>query len=162
MKIVIPMAGQGSRFIKAGYNLPKPLIDVEGAPMIQRVIENLNFDASYVFIVRQEHLRDYNLESVLKEATNNNYQIVPVDKVTEGAACTVLLAEKYIDISEDIMISNCDEVMEYAEQVLDSKNKTIDGLAKLADEAIEELQKIKKMVSGEQNYEQTRTYKTRT
>jgi dTDP-glucose pyrophosphorylase len=113
MKIVIPMAGAGSRFSQAGYALPKPLIDVNGKPMIRRVIENLAFDASYVFIVRDEHLRSYDLEDTLKEATNNNYQLVVTDGLTEGAACTVLLAEEIINVGEDIMISNCDEVMDY-------------------------------------------------
>jgi len=113
MKIVIPMAGEGSRFKEVGYDLPKPLIDVEGKPMIQRVIDNLAFDASYVFIVREEHLQDYDLENVLKEATNNNYQIVIVKELTEGAACTLLLAEDILDDGEDILISNCDEVMDY-------------------------------------------------
>ena len=113
MKIVIPMAGAGSRFSQIGYTLPKPLIDVEGKPMITRVIENLAFDASYVFVVRDQHLRDYDLENVLREATNNNYRTVVTDGLSEGAACTVLLAEELINNSEDIMISNCDEIMEY-------------------------------------------------
>jgi dTDP-glucose pyrophosphorylase len=107
------MAGEGSRFKEVGYDMPKPLVDVEGVPMIQRVIENLAFDASYVFIVREEHLRNYELESVLKESTNNNYQLVTVAGLTEGAACTLLLAEEIIDGPEDIMISNCDELMGY-------------------------------------------------
>jgi len=113
MKIVIPMAGAGSRFSEAGYESPKPLINVEGKPMIHRVIENLAFDASYIFIVREEHLRDYDLANVLREATNNNCHVLTTDGLTEGAACTVLLAEDLIDSGEDILISNCDEVMEY-------------------------------------------------
>jgi len=46
---LIPMAGEGSRFAKEGYQFPKPLIDVNGKPMIQRVVENLDFDAEYIF-----------------------------------------------------------------------------------------------------------------
>lgn len=55
LNILIPMAGNGSRFSSAGYELPKPLIDVNGKPMIQRVIENLNIEANYIFLVRKEH-----------------------------------------------------------------------------------------------------------
>ena len=59
MKILIPMAGEGSRFAKEGYQFPKPLIDVNGKPMIQKVVENLDFDAEYIFLVRKEHLEKY-------------------------------------------------------------------------------------------------------
>lgn len=114
MKIVIPMAGEGSRFVKAGYKLPKPLIDVEGKPMIQRVVENLPFDAEFVFLVRLEHLKNYMLESVLYSSTNGRCKIVPVEYLTEGAACTVLLAEDLINNDEAIMISNCDELIDYS------------------------------------------------
>ena len=59
MKILIPMAGEGSRFQKEGYTLPKPLIDVNGKPMIQSVVENLDFDCEYIFLVRKEHMEKY-------------------------------------------------------------------------------------------------------
>lgn len=120
MKIVIPMAGDGSRFAKVGYSLPKPLIDVEGKPMIQRVVENLPFDAEFIFLVRQSHLDDYQLEDVLDKATQGRYQVVPVAQKTEGAACTVLLAKKLIEGNEPILISNCDEVMEYSPENFDT------------------------------------------
>lgn len=114
MKIIIPMAGEGSRFTKAGFSLPKPLIDVEGKPMIQKVIENLPFDAEFIFLVRTEHLNDYRLEPVLSTATSGKCKIVPVSGLTEGAVCTVLLAKDLINTSEPIIISNCDEIMEYS------------------------------------------------
>ena len=59
MNILIPMAGEGSRFVKEGFTFPKPLIDVEGKPMIQLVIENLDFQAKYIFLVRKKHLEKY-------------------------------------------------------------------------------------------------------
>ena len=51
--IVVPMAGRGYRFVEQGYTDPKPFIDVNGKPMIQRVIENLNieFDSNYEFVI---------------------------------------------------------------------------------------------------------------
>ena len=97
MKILIPMAGEGSRFAKEGYTFPKPLIEVDGKPMIQAVVENLDFDADYVFLVRKEHLEKYTgLRETLNRITNNRTTIVEVDSLTEGAACTTLLAKEYI------------------------------------------------------------------
>lgn len=115
MKIVIPMAGEGSRFAKEGYTFPKPLIDVNGKPMIQVVVDNLKFDAEYIFLVRTEHLTKYEgLETTLSRITNGRYKIVEVDRLTEGAACTVLLAKNYINNDEDLLIANSDQVIEYS------------------------------------------------
>ena len=115
MKIVIPMAGEGSRFAKEGYTFPKPLIDVNGKPMIQVVVENLDFDADYVFLVRKEHLEKYSgLKTTLNRITDGRFEIVEVDSLTEGAACTVLLAKQYINNNEDLLIANSDQVIEYS------------------------------------------------
>tara|TARA_A100001011_G_scaffold400695_1_gene517676 strand:+ start:5288 stop:5995 length:708 start_codon:yes stop_codon:yes gene_type:complete len=114
MKILIPMAGEGSRFKKEGYTFPKPLIDVNGKPMIQCVIENLDFDAHYVFLVRKSHIEKYNIEELLSVATNGKYDIVVVDELTEGAACTALLAENLIDNDEELLIANSDQIIEYS------------------------------------------------
>ena len=114
MKVLIPMAGEGSRFIKEGYTFPKPLIDINGKPMIHRVVENLGFDCEYIFLVRKEHLQKYSgLLHTLDRITKNRFNYVEVDGLTEGAACTALLAEKYIDNSEDLLIANSDQYIEY-------------------------------------------------
>ena len=68
MKVLIPMAGAGSRFAKAGYSFPKPLIPIKNMndkPMIQVVVENLNIDAQHIFIVRAEHYKTYHLGTLL-------------------------------------------------------------------------------------------------
>jgi len=126
MKVLIPMAGEGSRFSKMGYQYPKPLIDVLGKPMIQRVIENLNFGDEYIFLVREKHLKDYpNLESNLKMATKGKYKIILVDSLTEGAACTALLAENLINTDEDLLIANSDQIIKYElDNFLNLKNLT--------------------------------------
>lgn len=126
MKILIPMAGEGSRFAKEGYQFPKPLIDVNGKPMIQKVVENLDFDAEYIFLVRVDHIKKYNgLENSLKRITNNKCKIVMVDKLTEGAACTSLLAKEYINNDEDLLIANSDQIIEYEKKNFESlKNLT--------------------------------------
>lgn len=115
MKILIPMAGEGSRFSKEGYTFPKPLIDVNGKPMIQTVVENLDYDAEYIFLVRKEHLETYEgLYSTLERITNGKFKVVQIDELTEGAACTALLAKDYINDSEDLLIANSDQFIEYS------------------------------------------------
>ena len=115
MKILIPMAGEGSRFAKEGYTFPKPLIDVNGKPMIQTVVENLDFNAEYIFLVSGEHLDKYEgLEDTLQRITNGKCSIVVVDELTEGAACTALLAKEHIDNDEDLLIANSDQYIEYS------------------------------------------------
>jgi len=109
------MAGEGSRFAKEGYTFPKPLIDVNGKPMIQTVVENLDFDAEYIFLVRKEHLETYaGLQSTLDRITDGKFKIVEVDKLTEGASCTALLAREHIDNDDDLLIANSDQFIEYA------------------------------------------------
>lgn len=115
MKILIPMAGEGSRFASEGYTFPKPLIDVNGKPMIQTVVENLDYDAEYIFLVRKQHLDTYvGLRSTLDNITNGKFKIVEVDSLTEGAACTALLAREYIDNDDDLLIANSDQFIEYS------------------------------------------------
>ena len=112
MNVLIPMAGAGSRFEKAGYTFPKPLIDVRGKPMIQWVVDNLNVEAKYIFIVQRSHFEKYNLKETLNNFCPNN-EIVQVEGVTEGAACTTLLAKQYIDNNEPLIIANSDQFVEW-------------------------------------------------
>jgi dTDP-glucose pyrophosphorylase len=112
LNIVIPMAGAGSRFEKAGYTFPKPLIEVEGEPMIKVVTANLNFDANFIFIVQKAHRIMYNLDTLLN-LVSPNCKIVEVDEVTDGAARTTLLAKKYIDNSAPLILANSDQFIEW-------------------------------------------------
>jgi len=116
MNVLIPMAGEGSRFANEGYTFPKPLIDVNGKPMIQRVVENLGFDARYIFLVRKEHLQKYKLDTLLAAITKDNCEIIVVDSLTEGAACTALLAKELINSDEELLIANSDQVIEYSKK----------------------------------------------
>jgi len=108
MNIVVPMAGAGSRFEKAGYSFPKPLIEVKGQPMIAKVVENLDLQGTYIFLVQKAHYQQYNLESLLKMIAPG-CKIVQIDGVTEGAACTVLKAKEFIDNDEQLIIANSDQ-----------------------------------------------------
>lgn len=112
MNVLIPMAGAGSRFAQAGYTFPKPLIEVNGKPMIQVVVENLNIDANYIYLVQESHYEKYNLQYLLNLITPN-CTIIKVNGVTEGAACTTLLAEHLINTDDPLLIANSDQYVEW-------------------------------------------------
>ncbi|WP_323596090.1 glycosyltransferase family 2 protein [Aliarcobacter butzleri] len=129
MNIVIPMAGQGSRFAKAGYEKPKPFIDVDGKPMIVRVLENLAYpDARYILIARREHM-EKEAQLVKQIEKEFNAIFIPIDKLTEGTACTVLYARKYINNDEPLLIANSDQIvdMNIADFIDDCKDRNLDG-----------------------------------
>ncbi len=112
LNVLIPMAGAGSRFQSAGYTFPKPLIEVNGKPMIQVVLENLNIDANYYFVVQKEHRNKYNLDSLLS-LLKPNCKIIETDGLTEGAACTALLAKEYINNENPLFFANSDQFVEW-------------------------------------------------
>ncbi|MDB6016930.1 MAG: Nucleotidyl transferase [Pedosphaera sp.] len=114
LQIVIPMAGRGSRFAKVGYTTPKPLIPVGGRPMIEWVIDNVRPQRAhrFIFICLAEHLQTYPEVPAELRRLCPGCEIVPVSAVTEGAACTVLLARKWIDSSNPLMIANSDQLVE--------------------------------------------------
>lgn len=112
LNILIPMAGAGSRFAKAGYTFPKPLIEVRKKPMIQVVIENINVDANFIYVVQKEHYEKYNLESVLNFITPD-CKIIQIEGITEGACCTTLLAKEFIDNENPLLIANSDQFIEW-------------------------------------------------
>jgi HAD superfamily hydrolase (TIGR01509 family) len=112
MNILIPMAGAGSRFEKAGYTFPKPLIEVNGKPMIQVVVNNLNFDSKHIFITQKQHRIKYNLDSLLN-LISPECSIIDVDGVTEGAACTTLLAKELINNDNPLIIANSDQFVDW-------------------------------------------------
>ncbi|EBI2276656.1 glycosyltransferase family 2 protein [Campylobacter jejuni] len=129
MNIVIPMAGLGSRFAKAGFDKPKPFIDVLDKPMIVRVLENLKYkDARYILIARKEHLTKE--KKLVDEIKNNfNVEFILIDKLTEGTACTVLYARKYINNDMPLMIANSDQIVDIniADFINDSFKRGLDG-----------------------------------
>jgi beta-phosphoglucomutase-like phosphatase (HAD superfamily)/dTDP-glucose pyrophosphorylase len=128
LNVLIPMAGAGSRFAAAGYTFPKPLIEVRDKTMIQTVVDNLNMEANYIFIVQKEHYEKYNLKSLLW-AIKPGCKIVQVEGLTEGAACTTLLAKDYINNDHPLVIANSDQFIEWnANEVMYAFNAdAIDG-----------------------------------
>ena len=111
MNVLIPMSGEGSRFKQAGYTFPKPLIEVNGKAMIQLVVENLGLDAHYIFVVKESHAAEYNLNSMFENIVDD-FSTVRVENPTEGAACTSLLAQKYIDNLDPLVIANSDQFVD--------------------------------------------------
>lgn len=112
LNVVIPMAGAGSRFANAGFTFPKPLIEVKGKPMIQVVLENLNLVANLIFIVQKTHREKYNLDTMLKLIAPG-CKIIEVSELTEGAACTALLAKKFINNDNPLFFANSDQFVEW-------------------------------------------------
>jgi len=128
LNVLIPMAGGGTRFQAQGYSFPKPLIDVRGKPMIQVVVDNLNIDAHFIFIVQKEHYEKYNLNYLLPLIAPN-CDIVQVDGITEGAACTTLLAKQFIDNDQPLLMANSDQFIQWnsGETLYAFNNENIDG-----------------------------------
>ena len=112
LNVLIPMAGAGSRFQQAGYTFPKPLIDIKGKPMIQLVVENLNIKANFIYVVQKDHRKQYNLDTLLNLITPD-CKIIEVDGITEGAACTALLAKEYINSENPLFFANSDQFVEW-------------------------------------------------
>ncbi|WP_290873654.1 glycosyltransferase family 2 protein [Aquabacterium sp.] len=114
INIVIPMAGAGSRFAKAGYTDPKPLIMVHSKPMIKLVIENLRPREShrFIFICQADHVQRYDLRSKLS-AWAPGCEVIEINGLTEGAACTVLAAKELINNDDQLMIANSDQYIDH-------------------------------------------------
>lgn len=112
LNVLIPMAGLGSRFLDAGYTFPKPLIDVDGMPMIQSVVKSLSINANYIYIVQEEHYNKYNLEYLLNLITPG-CKIIKINELTDGAARTCLMALDYIDNENPLLISNSDQILDW-------------------------------------------------
>lgn len=125
LNILIPMAGNGSRFVEKGYALPKPLIDVFGKPMIAWVIDNFKNipNKKYIFICRLEHQNTHGIKEKLLNLAPNS-EVIFVDHLTEGAACTTLLAKQYIDSDDSLIIANSDQFVSWDEVDFMEKTKS--------------------------------------
>ncbi|THK35505.1 nucleotidyl transferase [Ensifer sp. MPMI2T] len=128
VQLVVPAAGRGSRFAKVGFQRPKPFIDVLGRPMIQHVLDNaLPPGGRPTVLLLRDHL-DCQADSVA-ELRSQGVGIVPVDQLTEGTACTVLLARQQIDEEAPLLIANSDQVvdMHIGDFIDDCISRDLDG-----------------------------------
>jgi dTDP-glucose pyrophosphorylase len=124
------MAGEGSRFKDAGYKTPKPLINVLGKPMFVWALSSLPLELAdlLVFLCLQEHLDNWPLERQIKGRYDKSL-IIPVSQVTEGQACTVLLAREYINNEDGLIIHNADTYFQSSlEETLESLEPSVRGV----------------------------------
>jgi len=117
LNVLIPMAGRGERFSSVGYDVPKPLIDIKGKPMIEWAVESLGFSSEsthYIFIVRKYEQSSFNERlNVVLDGITKNKTVYSVDYITEGPCSTCLLAERSINNDSPLVICNCDQVMKW-------------------------------------------------
>jgi dTDP-glucose pyrophosphorylase len=117
MKIIIPMAGLGSRFTTVGYDLPKPLIPFLDKPMIQHVVEHLGLlNLHHVFLCQREHIEKYKLKKVFAKFVKN-FSIVAIDGLTDGAATTVSKAVEEVSVDDEVIIVNSDQLLHWDRDV---------------------------------------------
>jgi len=131
LSIVLPMAGRGSRFAEAGYELPKPLISVHGVPMIKVVTDNLTPKCQhrFIFVAQQEHIDKYDLIPKLKSYAKN-VEVIGINGITEGQVCTALLAKKFFNNDEPLMNANSDQFIDFdINEYLEAMNsRKLDGM----------------------------------
>lgn len=128
--LVVPMAGDGQRFVSAGYKQPKPFIDVDGKPMIARVLDNLNLPHfETVLIARNEHMAAEARQVAELKAGNDWLSFVGIDGLTEGSVSTILRAREKIHRDAPLLIANCDQIVDFdcTEFVEDALSKNLDG-----------------------------------
>jgi NDP-sugar pyrophosphorylase family protein len=101
------MAGEGTRFSKDGYLLPKALVPVSGEPMIAAVIRDLPDADKWIFLVRTEHITNFSIDEVIKASVKEAI-IITIDQTTEGQASTCMLAMPHVADDDEILIAACD------------------------------------------------------
>ena len=102
--LLLPIAGNGQRFIDAGYSAPKPLIEINGKTILDRSLESVKIDnCNLIFIIREDHCKEHNLNLVLR-SKYKDCKIVIIPGLTDGALSTCLLAKEHIDNDEPLII----------------------------------------------------------
>jgi beta-phosphoglucomutase-like phosphatase (HAD superfamily)/dTDP-glucose pyrophosphorylase len=112
INVLIPMAGEGSRFIEAGYSIPKPLIEINGESMINVVHDSIGLDAHYIFVARSEHIEKFNLHDHINEFCKD-FTIIAQDNKLDGAALSCLLAKDLINNDSHLIIANSDQYVRW-------------------------------------------------
>ena len=108
--MIMPMAGEGNRFKKEGWTVPKPLIQLNGQPLFKHAISSVSADdihLKYSFIVRKEHIEEYQIDQTIKTYVPDA-NIFSVEKTTRGAVETCMIAESVIADSDAVIVMDCD------------------------------------------------------
>lgn len=134
MKVIIPMAGRGSRYADKGFETPKPLIEIKGKPMVIWALESIrNLPTAEIgFVILKEHERQYKVTELLKNHLTVPARFFMIDDVTEGQLCTVLAAHEWLNTDEDVLIAASDSVVK-GNLVDDVLHSSWDGIISVAD-----------------------------
>lgn len=129
MLLIIPMAGRGSRFANEGYQIPKPLIDVAGKPMLYHAFQSVK-DVPYdkvIFIALNEHEQNFHVSNIIKQQITPNFELILLDETTDGQLCTVLTAATYFNPNQALVIAASDSFIQsnIADEI---KTSDADGL----------------------------------
>lgn len=124
MNIVIPMAGRGSRF-KDTHQVPKPLIDINGKPMIVRALETLGLDGDYYFIVKNDEFVNDTIDAI--KSVIPNPHITQIRDYTDGASRSALTVKYHINNLQELVIANCDQIMAYNPTQVLKRMREYDG-----------------------------------
>jgi RpiB/LacA/LacB family sugar-phosphate isomerase len=109
INLLVPMAGRGQRFVNMGFHMPKPLVMVDGKHIIDWSFESIDTTLyNLIFCVRKDHIRQYNIDEILKNKFGDNITIVVIDGITDGSVSTCLLAEQYINNDTPLAIYTLD------------------------------------------------------
>ncbi|WP_320195619.1 glycosyltransferase family 2 protein [Agrobacterium rosae] len=128
LNVLIPAAGEGSRFAKQNWGKPKPFIDVNGRMMLEHVIENVcSPNASTTVLLRAEHIKA--CDAGVRRLNEIGVAIRPVDRLTEGTACTLLLARSTFDNDQPLLVANSDQWVDFdcSAFVRDCLDRKLDG-----------------------------------
>ncbi len=135
INVIMPIAGLGSRFSNVGITTPKPLISLLGKHMVEWAADSLPFieRKNFIFIVRKEHIDSHKIDQELKRLFHPEVKIIVIDHLTEGAACTVLLAKNLINNQTPLIITDCDHYFESKLYEQFINDPTIDGVIPVKD-----------------------------
>lgn len=129
MLLIIPMAGRGSRFANVGYQTPKPLIAVNGKPMLYHAfqsVKNVPY-SKVIFIALREHEEQYGVGNIIETQITSPFELILLDEVTEGQLCTVLTAAPYFSENESLLIAASDSYID-SDIAIELKHTRADGL----------------------------------
>lgn len=128
MQIVIPMSGSGQRFLDAGYTLPKPLIEVDGRPMIEYVLKMFPGEENFIFICRDEHLKTTNMREILTHIAPK-CQIIESEPAKKGPVYAVSKAFDLIEDEGEVIVSYCDfsKYYDYKDFLKHTRDRDADG-----------------------------------
>ena len=117
---LIPMAGEGKRFLDEGYIIPKPLIKINGIPMFVHAAKALPKADLFIFICLKSHVIKFKIDKVIKSFFSKS-KIIILEKTTNGQAATCLKAERLLKKDDTLTIGACDNGMHYSQKKVDNK-----------------------------------------